>query len=187
MKSLPKDLEEVDPVWLHLSWFDAEFFVLDQAASYLSVEPSCLKDAIRRGYIKYYQDRLRHGVVFKKSDLDEYALKLKDIKYFIDTDPDWYPFRSNNGDLPACLESESLYRMPTPKRISGVYFLCKDRCVVYVGQSVDVFTRISTHASNGMLFDAAFYKPVHEMGLLEEELLCIKKYRPKYNKKGNRD
>lgn len=44
--------------------------------------------------------------------------------------------------------------MPLSSRVCGVYFLIRDGEVVYVGQSVNVLGRLTTHAAKGKKFDA---------------------------------
>lgn len=70
----------------------------------------------------------------------------------------------------------------------GIYFLCVEDEVVYVGQSVNVPARIMTHIqesrrSAGKTFDPLriFYLPVPESELLSVESEFICRLKPKYN------
>lgn len=63
-----------------------------------------------------------------------------------------------------------------------VYFLLSGSDVVYVGQSVSLAARISTHRSEGYkAFDRVYYLPVDRSQLNHTERAHISKFRPKYN------
>ena len=66
----------------------------------------------------------------------------------------------------------------------GVYFLCDETKVLYVGQSVNVQSRVMTHVRDGRKqFDHTriFYFPVPESELRQIEAELIRMLRPKYN------
>lgn len=64
----------------------------------------------------------------------------------------------------------------------GVYFLLHEGEVVYVGQSVNIFGRVSSHISQTwMVFDSFAWIPVPRDELLYEEAAYIVKFRPKLN------
>ena len=63
---------------------------------------------------------------------------------------------------------------------SGVYFLICDSSVVYVGQSVNVFSRIGTHA-NEKKFDRFAFVPCEPSMLNKLESLYIHMLRPRLN------
>lgn len=65
--------------------------------------------------------------------------------------------------------------------ISGVYFLIKGKRVVYVGQSVDVFRRISKHIATGKEFDSFNYLACGEDMLDETERRYIELLMPEWN------
>jgi hypothetical protein len=57
--------------------------------------------------------------------------------------------------MEAPLTHEEIVKGATPtSRLSGIYFLIRAGRVVYVGQSVNVFRRLSEHIKNGFKFDA---------------------------------
>jgi hypothetical protein len=63
-----------------------------------------------------------------------------------------------------------------------VYFLCKGIQIVYVGQAINIATRINTHRRNRIIpFDRIFYfrVPKEEMINIEKEM--IKKFSPSFN------
>lgn len=57
---------------------------------------------------------------------------------------------------------------------SAVYFLIKDGAVIYVGQSIDVFARLSRHKRDGKDFDAfnLIYCEPAELDALEEKYIA---------------
>ncbi len=64
---------------------------------------------------------------------------------------------------------------------SGIYFLCEQNEVVYVGQSVVPSARVAYHKEDGKLFDTVFLLPCprSEMNLVESKLIHALK--PRYN------
>ena len=66
-----------------------------------------------------------------------------------------------------------------------IYHLICDGAVVYVGQTksqVGVFTRASTHTTNGKVFDSIKSYAVHDFDISEIETDDIIKLSPRYNK-----
>lgn len=60
--------------------------------------------------------------------------------------------KSLTGDV--LLKADEIVKASLPfKKICGVYFLIKDGSVVYVGQSVDIFSRLGSH-ENFLSFDS---------------------------------
>ena len=72
------------------------------------------------------------------------------------------------------------------KPFPGVYFLCHEGVVVYVGQSVAVLSRVPQHCGV-KTFSSAFYVPVPERDLNFVEMSFIKRLKPKYNVVGKND
>ena len=72
-------------------------------------------------------------------------------------------------------------------RISGVYFLCKNNRIVYIGRSINVFGRVSEHRNYWREnFDYAYFIEVDEDDLVEAEAALIRKIRPPMNYQVNR-
>lgn len=70
---------------------------------------------------------------------------------------------------------------PIPNR-SGIYFLLWKGKVVYVGQSVHVDWRVTTHyGERTKQFDSAFFLPFRESELNHFEDAFIRAIKPKYN------
>ena len=66
----------------------------------------------------------------------------------------------------------------------GVYFLIEKREVVYVGKSINLFSRISTHSINKK-FDSICFLPCNHNYVESLESIYIHSYRPKLNAKNN--
>jgi hypothetical protein len=69
--------------------------------------------------------------------------------------------------------------MPYSK-VCGIYFLVRDKKIIYVGQSIDVFSRISTHR-NDKEFDSIAYVPCEPSLLDKMESLYIHVLSPHLN------
>lgn len=68
------------------------------------------------------------------------------------------------------------------KKITGIYFLCKNKQIVYIGKSINIISRISTHSQvmEGE-FDSVFYIEVPECYIHEIEQELIHSFDPKLN------
>lgn len=90
------------------------------------------------------------------------------------------------GDIPEELNKISdLYELPmsiinTPP---GVYFLCADKVIVYIGQAVNISNRINAHIAQGLKsFNRVFFIPcpINRLNQLESSL--IRYFKPPLNK-----
>jgi hypothetical protein len=79
---------------------------------------------------------------------------------------------------------KNLYKLPL-ENIStppGIYFLCQQGKIVYVGQSVNVAQRIVTHMTEKQKeFDEIYFIPCHPNNLNTFEAALIRFFAPKYN------
>lgn len=75
-------------------------------------------------------------------------------------------------------EIEDLQQLPMNEYPSGIYFLCKDKDVIYVGQSISPFSRVQQH---GFDFDRVYLLPIPRSELNEVESAFIKALRPSGN------
>jgi hypothetical protein len=66
---------------------------------------------------------------------------------------------------------------------SCVYFLCKDNRIVYIGQSINLASRLGQHMLSKN-FDRVFYMDVLREDLKRVEMELIKYYDPEYNRLG---
>jgi hypothetical protein len=83
---------------------------------------------------------------------------------------------------------KNLYKLPveninTPP---GIYFLCLEGKIVYIGQSVNVAQRIVTHLNERQKeFNEVYFIPCHVNNLLTFEASLIRFFSPKYNSRSN--
>lgn len=83
---------------------------------------------------------------------------------------------------------KNLYSLPTEyvNTPPGVYFLCYDLEIVYIGQANNIASRICTHISENLKsFNKIFFIPVYKEHLIAVESALIRKYKPKYNQTCN--
>lgn len=83
---------------------------------------------------------------------------------------------------PPALRGSDLVREidTTARQASGIYFLCRGSKIVYVGQSVNVMGRVSSHKDKD--FDSVFRFPVTRSNLSRVEEAFIRVLRPRYNR-----
>lgn len=75
-----------------------------------------------------------------------------------------------------------------PKLISGVYFLYSEEEIVYVGQSVNIYARIGSHAAKGIEFDSWAWREIKDAATrIKEESAEILKHAPKFNIRKGKD
>ena len=98
----------------------------------------------------------------------------------IGIDPQGLPGELRSFDMP-------FFSVPQIPVVSGIYFLCLNSVVVYVGQSVNVVSRVMDHNrtrnANGEApgFTTAFYIPVPTTLLNSTEAWFIAKLKPRLN------
>lgn len=64
----------------------------------------------------------------------------------------------------------------------GIYFLFKDDDIVYIGQSVNIHQRVTTHKNNQQKdFDSYSYVLCDKEDLMMYETAYLIKFKPKYN------
>lgn len=68
-------------------------------------------------------------------------------------------------------------------KICGIYFLIRERNIVYVGQSQDIMARLSTHANGDKLFDSFNFVACDPAELSNLEAEYIVQLNPEYNLK----
>jgi len=94
--------------------------------------------------------------------------------------------RKEHGAPPVALhlDEEAIVQRSKPYvPICGVYFLIEGGRVVYVGQSVDVHTRIAQHVGS-KAFDAIHVIPCSRSELLDTEATYIRRLNPPLNRVG---
>lgn len=83
-------------------------------------------------------------------------------------------------------EGEIISKSEPLRSNSGIYFLIKNSEIVYVGQSVDVYSRMACHRREKE-FDRFHIIPCEKEHLLEIEAKYIAKFNPKLNVLGRSD
>ena len=63
-----------------------------------------------------------------------------------------------------------------------VYHLLYEEEIVYVGSTINLYSRISSHLNSDKVFDRCLYYPTDYSNLEEEEAIQILNLKPKYNK-----
>ena len=91
------------------------------------------------------------------------------------------PSKRRKNRAPAAIaQVKGIKQLPHIGPICGIYFLCEGNEVVYVGQSVDIVSRITTHyREKSKEFDRAFWIPVSQSELNEVEAAFILHLRPR--------
>lgn len=86
-------------------------------------------------------------------------------------------------DIPTCLTGldEHLCHLDTTACPPCVYFLCLGRNVQYVGQSVNLLSRVGQHAADAKEFDRVFFIPVSRPSLSRVEAAFIRLLHPPLN------
>lgn len=64
----------------------------------------------------------------------------------------------------------------------GIYFLCNNKKIVYIGKAINVGDRIAEHVRERMKkFDSVYFVCCHIDQLTSIETACIKFFKPQYN------
>lgn len=116
--------------------------------------------------------------------LKENRIDLEQELHFLCFDPSHFTFDATDKIPPALTQLKRLYKLSknhygTPH---GVYFLCKDEEVVYVGQAQNIRDRVQSHRSEKVKeFDSVYFILCHIDQLDQIETALIRHLRPKYN------
>lgn len=78
------------------------------------------------------------------------------------------------------VKAHDLRRWRRKFKVCGVYFLFKDERVMYVGQSIDVFTRTYGHGTRDWDTFSFLECPEDDLNRLEREYIAF--YDPPYNR-----
>ena len=169
---------------------DIRFLVdLKTAAEYIRQTPERLQSWVDQGICPFY---IMDGIspLFKKGELLEWIgnamVKRNDPLEFPKLMKIFIPLKSREDIPPAGIANvPNLQLLQMNGTQSGIYFLCLDNEVVYVGQSKSILSRIATHLSEGEKeFDQNriyfLAMPPEMLGKIEKEFIFSLK--PKYNK-----
>lgn len=81
--------------------------------------------------------------------------------------------------------SRGASRIDRMTSVCGIYFLFEDDEIVYIGQSVNVLSRVSTHITDPeKRFNRACYVPIAREELNDIEDAMIAMFKPRHNKRG---
>jgi hypothetical protein len=117
------------------------------------------------------------------SEVDELRQEVRILRQQIAMLTGGFPDVPRPERLP--LASVPLPMLCPGQLLCGIYFLCQGGEVVYVGQSITVAARVSSHASEGIKqFDSAWFVPCEEWRLGCVEAHWIEVLRPRYNMDG---
>ena len=109
-------------------------------------------------------------VISAKQELTRLQLELSKAKNKLQTLR--HTFGQVMPDNSAFAFALHLERGPPLDRITGIYFLLREKKVIYVGQSLDVLTRVKAHRSDKVFDDYLFYRcEKHELNKLESVMI----------------
>jgi hypothetical protein len=165
---------------------------VEDAAKKTCMAPARLRSYANGGFAPHY--RVDGEPVFKITELREWvdanlvirieAKNLPDAVRVVVRPSEVEDFRK----VPHCLrEIAGLCDITDKHKLVGVYFLCRNGELLYVGQSVDTIGRVSTHASSIHLgkhqFDTVLFLPWPQHDLDRVEGALIRTLRPPLNGK----
>ncbi len=157
-----------------------------------------LKDLAEKRIIPYYEVvnplTLEVKIFFKNHELREW-IKEKCTNRKISVYEPVYNFFSPDGEQineSTCVFPKELSAVKNLRRLSlnavytmpGIYFLCLNGKIQYIGQAVCVISRVKNHEDNPHKeFDSCFFITVQKESLFEIEKALIKFYQPPLNQK----
>jgi hypothetical protein len=127
--------------------------------------PNDVKDWFVDNCIRYYQP-IDQKLYFTKIDPEHYKCHKKDV----------IPFSLS--------KLKDLCKLPISSIVTppGIYFLCLEGEIMYIGQAVNVASRVLTHIADKLkYFDEVYFLQVQPERLSEIESTLIKFYRPRLN------
>lgn len=100
-----------------------------------------------------------------------------EIRLVTDPGPGW------QQEPPVCLRAlhDKLRQFMDMEGYGGIYFLCKEGQLIYVGQSTNIPARIATHRGSGKSFTHAYWIPCPRDQMDEVEGALIRHLKPPLN------
>lgn len=144
-----------------------------------------IKDNIENMIIGEFYTKIRNNVENTIKEIYESKLNYRILNLIKKYIPPNIIYVNEYKDPPAPLAPLKVIRFEMSSIASGIYFLCRDDRIVYIGQAVDLSRRIPQHLKEKN-FDRVFYINVKEEDLNNVEIELIKYYQPEYNKTSNR-
>ncbi len=160
---------------------------LDEAATQIGLSAARLRLLADGGYAPHY--RVDGGdPLFRQTELKAWAAQnvLERVQGNILPQPIRVVVPASRladfSKTPSAIrEIEGLCDISGEARRTGIYFLCHDGELVYVGQSVDVANRVANHRSSRRDFDSVFFLPWPGDDLDRIEGALIRALRPALN------
>lgn len=138
-------------------------------------------------YFNYHSPVTKRSVAlgYNKQEAVRYALQANlEVGYIDDLrDAHRASMRHGNLDSKGLLDVASIVRKSIRyDQICGIYFLIRGQEIVYIGQSMNVLSRLSQHyAEQTKVFDSFYLLECREANLNHTEALYIAKFAPIYN------
>lgn len=164
------------------------FVALNDAARIIGVPAARVSEWVSAKIIPFYEMPGISEPWFKVAELKKWAGEFSQRHGGLDSSPriELVVRPSEPAkffDVPECLRHISGLRQASLlDSCCGVYFLCRQGQVVYVGQSVDVLSRVGQHRiDKTKTFDTAFFVPCRQCDLNTLERELIDRLMPEYN------
>jgi hypothetical protein len=143
----------------------------------------------RAGFIPHYKWHGLDDFLFKKQEVKEWLLRNVLLtctgrefprKLTIASKGKEISFEDIRDIPPELLRLKNLRHVPKIYEDPGVYFLCREGEIIYVGASVAVAKRVMEHTDKN--YDHAYYIPVPVPSMAEVEGAFIRHFKPKENR-----
>lgn len=124
---------------------------------------------------------------YKKNELDLLQKQIEEIKSTLSHRLIFNNLSKSSSGKRLLFKDEIIKQSVNYKSSCGIYFLIENNDVVYVGQSIDVHSRIHQHSISNKAFDSFSWIETRKNNLDVLESLYIHTLQPKYNfsDKGN--
>ena len=142
---------------------------------------TCVKNIIDNVIIGEFYDKIRENVSDIMAELYESKVDNRLKSYIKKHIPPNIIYVNECKAPPKQLAPLNVNEFVIPPKTSGIYFLCKDDRIVYIGQAYDLSKRIPQHVGSKN-FDRVFYMNICKDDLTRVESELIDFYQPDYNK-----
>lgn len=135
-----------------------------------------------KDYIYFIQQDINEWIA--ENCIKKNECKIEQTLRFLHFNADEHRATCSDAVPPQLSRIRSLFKLPidvlsTPP---GIYFLCEDEEIVYVGQALNVARRIGEHMTEEKRsFNQVYFIPCLVNNLLEFESALIRWFRPRYN------
>lgn len=148
--------------------------VIDQLCKYVSATESSVRRYIKKGLLPVGKKEGPRGILWWDANEIDAMFRASDAAAGREEDPHLARLFT--------LEASTIVARSQKwgDKFAGIYFLIKDREIVYVGQSMNVAARVSQHKKTRD-FDSWSWIPCDTQDLLDLERAYIRKFRPELN------